>query len=98
MVMLLHGQVFGLCRFFDSLFHLFHHRIRLSVILVDNLQPARQLLQQTVVFVRDRLFPLALHAGQGRMPLQLFEQLCDLPLRAFCGLYQSLDPLDLRIV
>ena len=30
--------------------------------------------------------------------MQLFEQLCDLPLREFCGLYQPLDPFQLGIL
>ena len=55
--------------------------MRLSVLLVDHLQPARQLLQQTVVLVSDRLFLLALHAGQCHLFTQLFEQLGHLPLR-----------------
>ena len=32
------------------------------------------------------------------MPLQAFEQLCDLPLRELCGLYQPFDPFQLRIL
>ena len=32
------------------------------------------------------------------MPLQLFELLRDLPLRAFRGLYQPFDPFQLRIL
>ena len=32
------------------------------------------------------------------MPLQLFEHLCDLPLRELRGLYQPLDPFQLCIL
>ena len=32
------------------------------------------------------------------MPLQAFEQLCDLPLRELCGLYQPFDPFQLDII
>ena len=41
---------------------------------------------------------LGFYSGQGRMPLQAFEQLCDLPLRELCGLYQPFDPFQLRIL
>ena len=94
----LQGQVFGLCRCFDGLPDLLNQCMRLPVLLVDHLQSARQLCQQSVVFVGKFPHLLGFYSGQGRMPLQMFEQLCNLPLRELRGLYQPLDPFQLDII
>ena len=98
MAVLLQGQVFGLCRCFDGLPYLLDQCMCLPVLLVDHLQSPCQLRQQCVVSVGKFPLLLGFYSRQGRMPLQMFEQLCDLPLREFCGLYQPLDPFGWCIV
>ena len=72
--------------------------MRLPVLLVNHLQSPCQLCQQRVIFVSHRLFPSVLYSGQRYLFTQLFEHLCYLPLRAFRGLYQPLDPFQLDII
>ena len=98
MAVFLQGQVFGLCRCFDGLPDLLDQCMRLPVLFVDHLQFPSQLCQQCVVSVGKFSYLLGFYSGQGRMPLQVFEQLCDLPLRELCGLYQPFDPFQLRIL
>ena len=83
MPVLLHGQVFGHCRCLDSFPYLFDQCMCLPVLLVDHLQSPCQLRQQCVVSVGKFPLLLGFYSGQGRMPLQMFEQLCNLPLDPF---------------
>lgn len=98
MSMLLHRQIFEHCRCFDGLPYLLYQRMRLPIFLVDHLQSLSQLLQQHIIFVNYLPFLLGFYFGLGCMPLQVLQQLCYLPLRAFRSLYQPLDPFQLGIL
>ena len=81
MAVFLYGQGVGFCQCFDGLPYLLDQCMRMLVLVVDCPQFARQLRQQRVVSVGKFSLLLGCYSGQGRMPLQVFEQLRNLFLR-----------------